>query len=289
MNGILLLDKPVGITSNAALGRAKKILGIRKAGHTGSLDPLATGLLPLCFGEATKVSAWLLDSDKTYLAEIFLGRTTASGDADGEITGEAPVPGLSMHEVESVLGEFRGEIKQVPPMHSALKQGGVRLHELARRGIEVERQPRRVIIHALELRGLDLPRILIEVRCSKGTYIRTLAMDIGARIGCGAHLSALRRTASGPFRLADAVTLDELEAMDRESASALLLPPDAALCDWPALDLDVNEATRIRHGQILAWPGNQHDGPVRLYHGGIFIGIGEMDAGRLRPRRLFAL
>lgn len=289
MHGILLLDKPVGITSNAALGRAKKILGIRKAGHTGALDPLASGLLPMCFGEATKVSAWLLNADKSYLAEILLGKITASGDAEGAITGQAPVPDLAAADVEEILDGFRGEIEQIPPMYSALKQGGRRLHELARRGIEVERKPRRVIVHELKLHSLDLPCMLIEVRCSKGTYIRSLAMDIGSKLGCGAHLTALRRTSAGPFLLDDAIGLDALEEMDREAACALLLPADAALRHWPALSLDVNEAARIRHGQSLTWRGEQRAGPVRLYHGDRFMGIGELDAGQLRPRRLFAM
>lgn len=289
MHGILLLDKPVGITSNAALGRAKKILGIHKAGHTGALDPLASGLLPMCFGEATKVSAWLLNADKSYLAEILLGKTTASGDAEREITGQAPVPDLAAADVEEILDGFRGEIEQIPPMHSALKQGGRRLHELARRGIEVERKPRRVIVHELKLHSLDLPCMLIEVRCSKGTYIRSLAMDIGSKLGCGAHLTALRRTSAGPFLLDDAIGLDALEEMGRGAACALLLPADAALRHWPALSLDVNEAARIRHGQSLTWRGEQRAGPVRLYHGDRFMGIGELDAGQLRPRRLFAM
>lgn len=286
-SGILLLDKPQGLTSNQALGRAKFLLGLRKAGHTGALDPMATGLLPLCFGEATKVSAFLLDADKGYLTDVRLGVSTDSGDADGEITARHAVPPLDRARIEAVLDGFRGPIDQVPPMFSALKHQGRRLHELARAGIEVERKPRRVIIHALELLDHDPERLTLRVVCSKGTYIRSLAMDIGEALGCGAHLTALRRERSGPFRLDDAVTLETLEALGQEGARALLQPPDSALSDLPALSVDAVAAQALRHGQGVATGATETD-PVRIYTGATFVGLGRVEAdGWLRPRRLF--
>ena len=286
-SGIVLLDKPRGLTSNAALSRAKRVLGIRKAGHTGALDPLATGLLPLCFGQATKVSAFLLDADKGYLADLTLGRTTASGDAEGEVTEEREVPQLDRAALEVVLDEFRGPIDQVPPMYSALKHKGRRLHELARAGLEVERKPRRVTIHRLDLVEFQPPRLVLRVACSKGTYIRSLAMDIGERIGCGAHLGALRREFSGPFSLADAVTLEALQEMGADQARGLLLPPDAALPHVPVMGLDDDQATAIRHGRAVSL-GPSPDGLVRIYHRGLFMGLGQTDSGGvLRVQRLF--
>ena len=288
-SGILLLDKPLGLTSNAALSRAKRVLGIRKAGHTGALDPLATGLLPLCFGQATKVSAFLLDADKGYLAEVTLGQTTASGDAEGEVTGEREVPQIDCAALEEVLDEFRGVIDQVPPMYSALKHKGKRLHELARAGIEVERKPRRVTIHRLDLLEFQRPRFVLRVGCSKGTYIRSLAMDIGARIGCGAHLSALRRESSGPFALADAVTLEALEQMNADQARRLFMPPDAALPHLPAVELDDEQATAIRHGKAVSLP-SLPQGQVRMYSRRLFLGLGQSDPnGDLRVRRLLVV
>jgi len=286
-HGILLLDKPRGITSNAALTRAKRVLGIRKAGHTGALDPLATGLLPLCFGQATKVSAYLLDADKRYLAEIILGESTASGDAEGELVQRRDVPDLTGDDIELVLEVFRGEIEQVPPMYSALKHKGQRLHELARAGIEVERKPRRVIIHGLDLIDFKSPRMVLQVHCSKGTYIRSLAMDIGASLGCGAHLSALRREASGPFDLADAVTLDALAEMGADQARNLMLPPDTALPHVPCLELDDAAATALGHGKTVRLV-QAPEGLVRIYNRDIFMGLCEADAhGTVRVRRLF--
>lgn len=286
-SGILLLDKPAGITSNQALGRAKRVLGIRKAGHTGALDPLATGLLPLCFGEATKVSAFLLDADKGYLAEVRLGERTASGDAEGEVIERAAVPALDRALLESVLDRFRGEIDQVPPMYSALKHQGRRLHELARAGVEVERKPRRITIHALELLDFDDRRLTLRVACTKGTYIRSLAMDIGAALGCGAHLSALRREKSGPFALADAIALDALQALEPAAARALLLPADRALISLPQIHLDAAAADALGHGRAVAVAAATAD-PVRMYSGNRFLGLGRIDAnGMLRVRRLF--
>jgi tRNA pseudouridine55 synthase len=286
-SGILLLDKPSGITSNGALGRAKRILGIRKAGHTGTLDPMASGLLVLCFGEATKVSAFLLDADKTYRAELHLGVQTDSEDAEGAVIAECEVPELDVPALESVLERFRGNIEQVPPMHSALKHQGQRLYELARRGEHVERPPRAVTIHELTLNAIELPRLQLTVRCSKGTYIRSLARDIGSALGCGAHLCGLRRTASAPFEVADAVPLDRLDGLDREPARALLLPPDTAIAHLPKILLDDEQAARLRQGQKLAGLEAGHEGLVRVYAADGFAGIGEMDgAGRLKPKRL---
>lgn len=285
--GILLLDKPLGLTSNAALSRAKRILGIRKAGHTGALDPLATGLLPLCFGQATKISGFLLDADKEYLAEVRLGETTASGDAEGEVLERRDIPELTRADAEVTLERFRGPIAQVPPMYSALKHNGRRLHELARAGIEVERKPRSVMIHRLDLLEFDPPLISLRVRCSKGTYIRSLATDIGEALGCGAHLSALRRTASGPFSLEDAVTLEALEEMDADQARGLLLPSDAALPQLPPVELDDVAAVDIGHGKPVATAHPAAD-LVRIYAAGAFLGLGRVDEkGLLRVRRLF--
>jgi len=286
-NGILLLDKPAGITSNGALGRAKRLLGLRKAGHTGALDPMATGLLPLCFGQATKVSAFLLDADKRYWAEIALGAETDSGDAEGSVTQTRPVEHYDPETIESTLARFRGPIDQVPPMYSALKHQGKRLHELARAGIEVERKPRSVVIHSLELLDRAPDRLCVRVHCSKGTYIRSLAVDIGRALGCGAHLTGLRREGSGPFALSDAVTLQALEAMDRSEARSLLLPADAALPGWSRIEVSPEAAADIRHGR----PVDIDRGPdeyVRIYTAERFLGLGEIDsAGVLRVRRLF--
>jgi tRNA pseudouridine55 synthase len=286
-DGILLLDKPAGITSNAALQRAKRVLGIRKAGHTGALDPMATGLLPLCFGQATKVSAFLLDADKGYRAELALGVETDSGDADGDVTARAVVPDLSGEAIETVLARFRGPIEQVPPMHSALKHRGRRLHELAREGIEVDRAARPVTIHGLDLECRSADRLALRVQCSKGTYIRSLAVDIGRALGCGAYLVALRRVASGPFRIDDAITLDALERLGRDEARRRLLSPDAALPHWPRLDVEDNAARDLRHGRPVHGDFERAEG-LRLYAHGRFLGLGKVTSdGVLRVRRLF--
>jgi tRNA pseudouridine55 synthase len=288
-SGILLLDKPAGMTSNAALQRAKRVLDIRKAGHTGSLDPMATGLLPLCFGEATKVSAFLLDADKGYRAEVKLGVETDSGDAEGAEISSADVPALTESTVEEALDRFRGSIEQVPPMHSALKHRGRRLHELARAGIEVERPPRPVRIHRLTLTSLEPDGLRLAILCSKGTYVRSLAVDLGRALGCGAHLSALRRTRSGPFRLVDSIGLDELENLDRDDARARLLSPDRALPHWPRVDLDDAALADVRHGRPVAGDYEVADG-VRMYADGGFIGLGAVGSdGVLRVKRLFKI
>ncbi len=287
-SGILLLDKPQGLTSNAALGRAKRILGIRKAGHTGTLDPMASGLLALCFGEATKVAGFLLEGDKTYLAEISLGTTTSTDDAEGEVIEQCSLPSLSSEAIDTALDSFRGEIEQVPPMYSALKHKGQRLYAIARRGESVKRPARAVTIHQLALLDAQADRLTVQVRCSKGTYIRSLARDVGEKLGCGAHLSALRRTQSGPFALADAVDLAELEAMDFASAKACLKPADMALKHLPAIDLAAEDSQRLQLGQKLPPDrSGQVQGLVRLYGPDGFFGIGEAEARGLRPRRLF--
>ncbi|WP_376691435.1 tRNA pseudouridine(55) synthase TruB [Wenzhouxiangella sp. EGI_FJ10409] len=288
-DGILLLDKPRGITSNAALGRVKRTIGIKKAGHTGTLDPMASGLLVLCFGQATKVAGFLLDADKAYEAEVRLGVTTDSEDAEGEVLERKPVPALDDARIEAVLERFRGPIEQVPPMHSALKHKGQRLYDLARKGEVVERPPRAVEIHELELIDRDEQTLRLKVTCSKGTYIRSLARDIGEALGCGAHLSGLRRTASAPFDIRDSVELEALESLTREQARALLAPPDHALQHLPAVELDEQQASRMAQGQRLAGLRASHSGQVRIYGPAAFMGVGEMDgAGHLKPVRLFA-
>jgi tRNA pseudouridine55 synthase len=287
-SGILLLDKPQGLSSNAALGRAKRVLGIRKAGHTGTLDPMASGLLVLCFGEATKVAGFLLDGDKTYLAEILLGTTTDTDDVEGEVIERRSVPSLALQEIETALESFRGEIEQVPPMYSALKHKGQRLYALARRGESVDRPARAVTIHELLLLDAQADRLTVQVRCSKGTYIRSLARDLGEKIGCGAHLSALRRTQSGPFALADAVALTELESMNGASARASLKPADLALTHLPSVELCPEDCQSLQLGQRLpADRAGTAQGLVRLYGPKGFFGIGESEARGLKPKRLF--
>src|SRR5690625_4489183 len=225
-DGILLLDKPLGLSSNQALGRARRALGIRKAGHAGTLDPMASGLLVLCFGQATKVAGYLLEADKRYEATVRLGVSTDSGDAEGAVLESRPVPDFSADEIEAVLDKFRGAIEQTPPMYSALKRKGKRLYELARQGKTVERKQRAVTIHALTLTDFSENELQLTVHCSKGTYVRSLAMDIGRALGCGAHLTALRRAASQPFELAAAVSLDGLEALAEDAARRLLIAPE---------------------------------------------------------------
>jgi tRNA pseudouridine55 synthase len=291
VEGILLLDKPVGLTSNDALQKVKRLFTARKAGHTGSLDPLADGLLPVCFGAATKLSAFLLDADKRYRVRVRLGETTATGDAEGEVLERRPVPELDEAAMDRVLEGFKGEIEQLPPMYSALKHKGERLYNLARQGIEVERTPRRVVIHELRMLGLALPELELEVRCSKGTYVRTLAEDIGEALGCGGHVSALRRTGVGPYGDEDAVPMETVEARAEEgndALDALLLPVESALQDWPAIRLTADSAYYLRKGQPVLVPKAPTQGRVRLYdERDRFLGVGEiLDDGRVAPRRL---
>jgi len=291
--GILLLDKPAGITSNAALQTVKRLFRARKAGHTGSLDPLATGMLPICFGEATKISGFLLDADKRYRVQCRLGVRTTTADAEGEVLEQRPVEGLTRERVADVLARFRGAITQVPPMYSALKHKGERLYKLARQGVEVEREPRSVSIHELELLALEGELAELLVHCSKGTYVRTLVEDIGAALGCGAHVSALRRLGVGPFDDSGLYDLPALEALAGEGYAALdrlLLPVEDGLAQWPGVRLSVDAAFYLRQGQPVLVPQAPTTGWVRLYEGERhFIGMGEiLDDGRVAPRRLMA-
>jgi tRNA pseudouridine55 synthase len=284
VDGVLLLDKPSGITSNAALQSARRLFSAAKAGHTGTLDPLATGLLPLCFGEATKFSADLLEADKTYEADILFGATTDTGDSDGTVLERRPVE-FSRQNLEAVLPQFRGLIRQIPPMYSALKRDGKPLYELARQGIEVERAAREVTIHTLDLLNLAEDRCRLRVSCSKGTYIRTLAEDIGAVLACGAHLTALRRTQVGPLSVADALTLEQLQLFSEEDKAACLLAPDALLQTVPAVYLDEASAARFMHG--MAVNAVVPAGRCRVYDSTRLLGLAEADAeGRVHPRRL---
>ena len=228
LHGVLLLDKPIGFTSNDALQKAKGMLRAEKGGHTCTLDPLATGLLPLCFGAATKFSQASLDADKAYRATLRLGQRTSTGDAEGEIVAEHPVL-CELPAIAAACARFTGQVDQLPPMHSALKHEGKALYDYARRGIEIDRPTRQVQIHSIDIVDWQAPFLVIDVACSKGTYIRTLAEDIGSALGCGAHLSALRRTAAGPLRIEDAVTLDELQAMSEAEREARLQPADILL------------------------------------------------------------
>ncbi len=290
VDGVLLLDKPQGLTSNAALQRVKRLFQARKAGHTGSLDPLATGLLPICLGEATKISGFLLEADKSYRFVCRLGERTTTGDAEGEVLQCRPVEPFEPETVTAVLASFMGEIDQIPPMYSALKQQGQRLYQLARQGIEVERQPRRVTIHALTLLSLEGDRMTGQVDCSKGTYVRTLVEDIGEALGCGAHIVALRRIGVDPYDAARMVTLEELQARVEHGLAeldALLLPMDTAIADWPSLQVYGDLAHYLRQGQVVGVPAAPARGRVRLYQGERFLGIGEvLDDGRVAPRRL---
>lgn len=288
IDGVLLLDKPQGISSNAALQRARRALGAAKAGHTGTLDPMASGLLPLAFGEATKFSQYLLDADKTYLAEVRLGVTTDTGDADGQVI-DTSSHRPSTHDVAAACARFQGEIEQVPPMYSALKRDGKALYEYARAGQVVERQARKVSIHAIDLLAFDVDVFRCRVRCSKGTYIRALAEDIGQTLGCGAHLTALRRESTGSFNLSDAVSLERFEAMAREQRGDCLLPADAFVRHLPILGLDTEQGGRILHGQWVDLIGCQETGAFRLYLDSQFLGLGIVDpTGRLTSLRLLS-
>lgn len=295
VTGILLLDKPLGITSNDALQQVKHFYRAVKAGHTGSLDPLATGLLPICLGGATKFSGFLLDADKHYQVRVRLGVTTATADAEGEILETAPTEGIGEQDLRAVLQGFVGPIEQLPPMYSAVKHKGERLYKLARQGIEVERTPRTVQIHSLDLLNAAIPDFDMDVHCSKGTYVRTLAEDIGKALGCGGHVSALRRTGVGPYQDSDTrfVTLDDVERLGSEmdgfaGLDALLLPLESALGHWPAVRLSEDAAFYLRQGQAVLVPQSPTEGLVRLYDPSErFIGVGEiLDDGKVQPKRL---
>ena len=288
VDGVLLLDKPVGMSSNDALQKARRLFSAAKGGHTGTLDPLASGLLPLCFGEATKFSADLLDADKTYEAELQLGVTTDTGDAEGTVTATAAVDVVAA-DILRILPRFTGEIDQIPPMHSALKRDGRPLYELARKGIEVERAPRRITIHALECLAFEGDRVRLRVACSKGTYIRVLAADIGQVLGCGAHLTALRRTVVGDLSLDGAVTLAAIDALEEAARPACLMPVDALLQSLPMLSVSDLAAERFRHGNPIDFPAGM-TGKIRVYGKDRLLGIGEPgNDGRLWPKRLVQL
>lgn len=298
VNGILLLDKPLGLTSNAALQKVKRLFKAAKAGHTGSLDPLATGLLPLCFGKATKISAFLLDADKRYQVTAKFGERTTTGDAEGEVTEARPVPENLDERLEQESAAFRGVISQVPPMYSALKHEGERLYSLARKGIEVEREAREVKIHELQIQAAQGDSVDMDVHCSKGTYVRTLVEELGEAVGAGAHVTALRRTGVGAFQSENMITLAELEALAEEGFAALddkLIPIDTAIADWPRVELDQDSCYYLRQGQPVIVPKAPTDGLVSIY-GKLnrddadlaFIGVGEIqDDGKVKPKRLF--
>jgi tRNA pseudouridine55 synthase len=291
VRGILLLDKPGGITSNQALQRAKRLFQAAKAGHTGSLDPLATGMLPICFGAATKLSGYLLDARKTYAVVAELGASTDTGDADGQIVQRTDAPPPDPQRVVAVLEEFLGAMDQVPPMYSALKRGGRPLYELARQGMEVEREPRRVRIEAITLESYRWPELRFKVTCSKGTYVRTLVADIAVALGTLGHVTGLRRLAVEPFREAGMVAFDALEraaAEGFEALEALLLPVDSPLAGWPGVMLDAPQAERLAHGQRVRADPSWPRGLVRLDAEGIFFGVGEvLSEGELVSRKLF--
>lgn len=287
LDGVLLFDKPLELSSNTAMQKVRGLFGAEKAGHTGTLDPLATGLLPICFGEATKFTHALLDADKRYRATIRLGQRTTTGDAEGEIIEERPVA-VDEAQIMQVLLRFTGEISQLPPMHSALKHQGKPLYEYIRKGEVIERETRQVFIRELNLERWAPTELDIDVLCSKGTYIRTLGEDIGAALGCGGHLIALRRTGIGEFDLDAAHTLPELEALDGPARDALLLPVDSLIQGFPALTLDAVQAGRLAQGQRLAMRDDNPDGKRRLYAEGDFIGLGELVTGRLSPSRLLS-
>ena len=290
VNGVLFIDKPAGITSNGVLGVLKRLYNTDKAGHTGTLDPFATGLLPVALGEATKFIGHLLDAGKTYRATMRLGVTTDTGDLDGAVLETRPVS-ASEDQLREVLVKFRGEMDQVPPMHSALKRDGKPLYEYARAGITLERAPRRVTIYALDLLGFDGASGEFRVACSKGTYVRTLAEDIGAALGCGAHLTALRRERSGPFAIDRAITLSAIEATPAAQRDALLLPLDALIQHLPRIDVDAAATARLRLGQKLSMHslGVAADGLYRIYdQAGALTGLVEAAVGAIRPERLVA-
>ena len=287
LDGVLLFDKPLEISSNDALQKVRRLFQAEKAGHTGTLDPLATGLLPICFGEATKFCYALLDADKTYRALLRLGQTTTTGDAEGDITAEYPV-GIQQSDVDNVLAKFRGEIQQLPPMHSALKHHGKPLYEYIRKGETIARELRSVVIHELVLNSFSGNEMDITVRCSKGTYIRTLAEDIGAALGCGAHLIGLRRTLIAHFDLNKSYTLQQLTAMTEAERDACVLPLESLIPTMPKLQLDSVQIKRLAQGQRLALDTGLPDGKVSLYGPEGFIGVGLLQGRRLAPDRLLS-
>jgi tRNA pseudouridine55 synthase len=293
VDGIVLLDKPAGLSSNAALQQVKRAFRAHKAGHGGSLDPLASGMLPICLGEATKLAGPMLAGHKCYEFELHLGVQTTTGDLEGEVVARQPAPELSAESIRSALEGFLGRREQVPPMHSALRHKGARLYELARRGIEVERAPRAIEIDAFELRAASEGQLTLRVTCSKGTYIRTLGQDLAVALGTRGYIDHLRRLWVEPFIDEPMVTIEELQANDQDPAalSLWLLPVDRGIESWPRVDLDADDARRVLDGQPLDLPTVAGGAsPLRLYGpNGHFLGIAERDEhGRLAPRRLIA-
>lgn len=287
IDGVLLLDKPSGLSSNAALQRAKRLYRAEKGGHTGTLDPLASGLLPICFGEATKFAQALLDADKAYVATVRFGTTTSTGDADGDVLATRAVK-ITRPDIEAVLPRFVGSIAQVPPRHAALKHQGRKYYEYARRGIEIPRSARTVEIRAIDVLSWRTPDLELSIRCSKGTYIRVLAEDLGAALSCGAYLAALRRTATGGFALADAHAFETLESASEARRDALLRPVDTLVATLPRLDLGGADAIRFGQGQTLT-RAQPADAVVRVYGDGAFAGVGVVASGFLRARRVMAV
>ena len=290
VDGILLLDKPAGLSSNTALQRIKRLYRAERAGHTGTLDPLATGLLPICMGEATKFGGSLLESDKAYIATVKLGERTDTGDAAGTVLERREVA-VDQAALEAALKRFRGTLEQVPPMYSALKQEGRPLYELARQGKTVERKPRTVQLHRVELVSFNSPFFTMDVACSKGTYIRTLAEDVGSALGCGAHITALRRTAAGVFQIDQCLTLDALEEVSEVERDGFLLPLDLLVRSWPRTELSEAAAMRFRHGEAVHLPergsGNDACKTAVYERSGGFLGLGNLDgSGVLKPHRL---
>jgi tRNA pseudouridine55 synthase len=293
IHGILLLDKPIGITSNAALQQVKKLFNARKAGHTGSLDPIASGMLPLCFGEATKFSQFLLEADKHYRVIAKLGVKTTTGDIEGEIIHQQTVSGISQDILLNTLAKFKGEIEQIPSMFSAIKHQGQPLYKLARQGIEVERKPRVITIYELNLLHYqDNDSFEFDVRCSKGTYVRNLVEDIGEILGCGAHVTSLRRLAAGPYQAEQMISMDALTALFTENgvaaADAHLLPVDSSVASWPTITISETAAFYLRQGQAIIVPHAPTSGWVRvMLKDGRFLGVAEiLDDGKVAPRRL---
>jgi tRNA pseudouridine55 synthase len=288
VHGVLLLDKPLGCSSNDALQQARRLLRAEKAGHTGTLDPLASGLLPICLGAATKFSQVSLDADKAYRATLRLGRTTTTGDGEGQVLSDVPVQ-VDRAAIEAACARFVGPIDQTPPMHSALKHEGKALYEYARAGIEVAREARRVTIHSLDIVHWQDAELVLDVACSKGTYVRTLAQDLGAALGCGAHLSALRRTGSGGLGISDALTLEQLAGMSEAQRDAHLLPVDHLLAGWPEVRLAEAEAGRFLAGMRLR-VSHEDAAAVRVYgpQQGAFLGSAHVRSGELIATRLLS-
>ena len=287
VHGILLLDKRLGVSSNRALQEVRHLFNANKAGHTGSLDPLATGLLPLCFGEATKVSGLMLDDNKRYQVVVKLGVMTDTGDAEGIVIETKPVPDLTIEQIKACLQQFTGAIDQVPPMYSALKHNGKKLYELAREGLTIERKARRITIFELLLLDFANNELTLEVSCSKGTYIRSLAEDIGHALDCGGTVKKLRRLAAGQFSIVDARTIEQLAEMDEQNLFNCLINIDKPLDAIPAIQLTDEQAVNIKYGQIIKLE-NTLPGTVRMYQAAVFLGLGEMLLdGKLAPKKLF--